>query len=201
MPDSGASAIRNGEGTAGGESSESAFQDGEFVGISGPAERRAAPVRDGQEGDCAEPHRLDFETVPSPDDHSEQGRQREDQRAGGAAMADPWTLEGPNPAAPKVRTTVKCGGHPGHAEDDRPEGAEAAPAGGGGDDEAAEGGEGQRMASLLQGAKTHSEYLARGKQLLKRYKRENRVQVADEDVDPREFAAFLIGLRPSRGRL
>jgi hypothetical protein len=52
----------------------------------------------------------------------------------------------------------------------------------GGGDEAAEGGdggEGQRMSSLLQIAKTHFDYLARGKQLLRRYKRENRVQVAE----------------------
>lgn len=70
MPDSGAPAIGSEAAPAGGESSESAFQDGEFVGIGGGAERRATPARDGQEGDYAEPD--GFETVPSPDDHSEQ---------------------------------------------------------------------------------------------------------------------------------
>jgi hypothetical protein len=210
MPDSEAPEIGNGEGPSGGESFESAFQDGEFVGIRGGAERRAAPVRDGQEGDYAEPDGPDFETVPSPDDHSEQeavsAKAREPAPRGSFAvnskvtqMADPWTLEGPNPAAPEgpdynqVRLVTQAIQK---TIDQRREKRRQLA---GDDDKAAvggEGGDGQRMSDVLQNAKTHSEYLTRGKQLLKRYKRENRLRVADEDVDPREFVAFLIGLRP-----
>jgi hypothetical protein len=52
------------------------------------------------------------------------------------------------------------------------------------------------LSSLLQDVDTHSNYLARGQQLLKRYKRESGFRLADDDVDPCGFALWLMSLRP-----
>jgi len=52
------------------------------------------------------------------------------------------------------------------------------------------------MSPFWQDYLTRAKYLTRGRQLLSRYKRERGVWPADEDVDPRDFAGWLISLRP-----
>jgi hypothetical protein len=213
MPESGARASESEAAPAGGETSASAFQDGEFVGIGGGAERRTAQVRDGQEGDYADPDGMDFEAIPSPDDQSGQevtsGATEALKAPRGsfvvegqllATMMEPRTLGGPSSSAPRgpdydqkrlVTQAME------RAVDQRRQ--KRRQKAGIDDADAADGGEGagpQRMSGLLQSTETHAAYLARGKQLLKRYKRENGVQFADEDVDPREFVSWLLGLRP-----
>lgn len=206
MPESGARPADHGAARADGD--RFAFgQTGEFVGLGdGEADDEASRVReDGAEGEHVGSDGMDIDTIPSPDGHgSLQGTSGqtgdpealappEEAPVAIATMRGMWTLERPNPAAPKgpdydrkrlvTQAMEKAAGQQRQKRNQKA-------------DVDGEGDGTQRMSGLLQSADTHAAYTARGKQLLKRYKRENGVQFADEDVDPREFAAWLIGLRP-----
>ncbi|PSO21529.1 hypothetical protein C7G42_07835 [Bradyrhizobium sp. MOS003] len=54
----------------------------------------------------------------------------------------------------------------------------------------------ERMARLLQETETQGQYLRRGRQLVDRYRRERRLQVSLEDLDPMVFAGWMSELRP-----
>lgn len=183
-------------------------EEGEFVGLGGDtAGVSGAPVRDGAEGDYAERDGMDFDTMPSPDDlgrlettsgqTGEMDALRDEARAEVATMQGLWTLERPSPASPhgpdydRQRVIVQAKER--SAQQERQKRRQKS----GAVDSDGENGDGtQRMSGLLQSADTHSKYMIRGNMLLKRYKREKGIQVADEDVDPRAFVAWLIGLRP-----
>jgi hypothetical protein len=193
--------------------------DGEF-GSPEDEEAYAQAARDGAEGDYAEPDGPDFETIAGELD-TLSGRtgdpNAEPERPAPAgevvldigldighdagaplptARAKPAAMPG-GPLGPdfgRIRTVIqaleraakqrraKARQRLGQDEDENKTGA--ADAGGPG------------MSSLLQNSHTHSKYLVRGRQLLKRYKRENDFHLADEDVDPCEFVTWLVGLMP-----
>jgi hypothetical protein len=64
------------------------------------------------------------------------------------------------------------------------------------DGEAASKAGGQKVAS----AETQQEYLSIGRGLMKRFKRESDIHISLEDIDPREFANWLLGLKPFLSR-
>lgn len=176
-------------------------------------------ARDGAEGDYAEPYGPDFETMPGeldalsgrtgdPDAEPERPTPvgvvvfdisldigSDASAPVPAAKAKPAAMpDGPlGPDFGRIRTVIqalelaakqrRAKARQGHQDEDGSK-TGAAAAGGPG------------MSSLLQNSHTHSKYLARGRQLLKRYKRENGLHLADEDVDPCEFVTWLVGLIP-----
>jgi hypothetical protein len=191
--------------------------DGEF-GCPEDEEAYAQAARDGAEGDYAEPDGPDFETISGeldalsgqtgdPDAEPERPTPvgevvfdisldigRDASAPVSAARAKPTAMpDGPfGPDFGRIRTVIQAleraakqrrAKRQGHQDEDGSK-TGAAAAGGPG------------VSSLLQNSHTHSKYLARGRQLLKRYKRENGFHLADEDVDPCEFVTWLIGLMP-----
>lgn len=185
----------------------SAFRDGVFVGIGNDADWQGG--RNGQEGDFAERDDMEFEPMPSPDDIvALSGRTGPEAPPAEPASGDPDLVEMAEPGSGATLAKPKSDAPMGPDYDHKRlvvQALERAVAQqrlkrrqvAGIDDSSSDDGEDpQRMSGLLQSAKTHAGYLKRGKQHLTRYKRENGVQFADEDVDPRKFVAWLIGLKP-----
>jgi hypothetical protein len=182
------------------ELTESAFVDGEFVGFGASATREASDGDD-QDDDPEDSGRVEFGSMPEAARFRGRTGEPEAPRhepVRVSQMLTPWAPERPDPVAPKgpdfdhkrlvLEAIQSASDARRRARQQKQDGTDAA---GDGDADGA-----QRMSGMLQSAKTYAAYLDRGKQLLKRYKRENGVQFADEDVDPREFVSWLIGMRP-----
>jgi integrase len=57
--------------------------------------------------------------------------------------------------------------------------------------------DGEKADGTQHNTSTQADYLARGRMLIARYRRESGVEFADEDIDPRDFVNWLLSLKPT----